>query len=320
MKSWTFSLTALPLAASGCRVAALALAFSLILPGPGRAQNPEPSGWLSGASYFASPVADPREPRTGVAFFTTNLFYADGPPQERPPFDVPRESQATRERQAAAMLGGKFTVWQGRLTDDLGVLFGFQGGVNARFRLDTSANDLLGTDWTMALPVEARWGRWSARARILHWSAHLGDEIQELTGARRIKFTYEAVDLLAGFRPWRFLRVYGGGSAVLRSQTTDETITVDGEPLTDAGHVQLGAEGIWPAVPERGLAMIMGLDWKKEDRSGWRTQLSAVGGFEARRGDQMVRLLGRIFNGPSPLGQIFLSDELLYGVELSVRW
>lgn len=299
---------------------ALLLALFLWVPPGLQAQDPAPSGWLSGASYFPGPVADPREPRTGLAFFTTNLFAPDNPRRERPPFEVPQQPGTTRERQAAAMLGGKFTVWQGRLADEIGVLFGFQGGVNARFRLDTSANDMLGSDWTIALPVEARWGRWSARTRLLHWSAHLGDELLELTHARRIKFTYEAVDLLAAFRPWSFLRLYGGGSAVLRSQTTDEAITIDGKPLSDAGHVQLGAEATWPAMPERGLSMIMGMDWKKEDRSAWRTQFSAVGGVEAERGDQMIRLLGRIFDGPSPLGQFFLSDELLYGVEVSVRW
>lgn len=304
---------------AGWAVGAVLLAL-LAGPQETRAQDPEPTGWLSGASYFDSPAADPREPRTGVAFFTTNIFHAEGSSRERPDFDVPREEHTTRERQATAMFGGKFTVWQGRLTRDLGILFGLQGGVNARFRLDTSANDLLGSDWTVAVPVEARWGAWSARTRFLHWSAHLGDEIQELTGARRIKFTYEALDLLAAYHPWEFLRVYGGGSTVVRSQTIGEPITVDGEPLTDAGHVQLGAEASWLAAPQRGVGMILGMDWKKEDRSGWRTQLSVVGGVEARRGDQMVRLLGRIFDGPSPLGQFFLSDELLYGLEISVRW
>ena len=58
---------------------------------------------------------------------------------------------------------------------------------------------------------------WSGRAAIIHRSSHLGDEFIEMTGAERIEFGSEQLDLLAAYDVAGIARVYGGGSWIFRS-------------------------------------------------------------------------------------------------------
>jgi hypothetical protein len=193
---------------------------------------------------------------------------------------------------------------------------GLQTGVFARFRMESSANELVATDWLVAFPLEARRGRMSGRVRLIHWSAHLGDELIEATGAQREDFTFEALDAIAGYDLGAF-RVYGGGALVLRSQLEDAEGVLPG--FSDDGTLQLGADWRWHPWREARLGVVAGADLQWADRAEWRRQLAATLGFEAR-GEKGAATLGlSYFDGPSAMGQFYLTEESWWGVEFRIE-
>lgn len=240
---------------------------------------------------------------------------------ERPPFLLSHRQGrgAEREVQGLVSLGAARPVWGMRIGKDVRMTVGVEGGVAARFRLEFPENDLLGSDWIAALPVELSSGLLATRVRVIHWSAHLGDDTIEETGARSIFFSRDGVDLLVAVEPSPLLRIYGGGETIFRSMV--ESRTEEGvEPIRDRFGVQGGLESGWRPFGDGGTGFEAALDWRSADRIGWRSVVSMAAGVGARRGGQELRFLLRHIRGPSSMGQFFLSPEELWGVELGVRW
>lgn len=263
--------------------------------------------WLPEVRHFPGPVADPREPRFSVALLRTDLLRSPYGGSERPPFRLDDPREARSELQGVAALGGTLPLWQAASWRGGELTVGVQAGIFGRFRMQVASNDLLGTDWLVAIPVEAASGRFSARLRPLHWSAHLGDEFIEETAAARLDFSYEALEVLGALALSEGLRIYGGGSVIARSQT-------DGDPLfghgraSDRAALQAGADGIWHPWGFHSIAVEAGVDWQSAQRTGWRNQLSAMVGLSARNHGRRIQLDARYFRGPSVLGQFFLTQ------------
>src|SRR5690606_23924267 len=221
------------------------------------------------------------EPRMAGALIGTDLL-STASAQERPHFEFPAGDDTSLDVQGLVALGTNLPVWRPVATPRGGVLLGFQVGVHARFRLERPSRDEVGTDWIVALPLELAYRRWSARVRLLHRSAHLGDELAEKTGAERIEYSHEAVDALAAYR-------FGNASA--------RWLALRG--FRDAASVQAGFEAALPVPADGGLAPLLALDWQRAQRTGWDDEVSAAVGVTTRAGGRAFSLLLRYFNGPS---------------------
>ncbi len=290
----------------------LLLLASLLLPGDGLAQSGGRDAWFPDAAYFARPTASVREPPFGVGAVWSTVFRNRSDPAERSPFDLPGGTGLKTDAQGEAALGGNVRIWQPAQWAHGGVTLGVQAGVFGRFRLEVSGNDLVASDWIVALPVEIARGPWSGRLRLVHWSAHVGDELIE-AGVERVDFTAETLEALVGYGPGD-LRFYGGGSLVVRSSLENEPQL--GPGFSDDVLIRLGADARLRPWVRDDLSVDAGVDWQSSDRTGWAGQLSVRLGLSVRDGARSAQLNGVYHRGPSPMGQFFLTDERYWGIEL----
>lgn len=303
----------------GSPIARLALVLALTLGAPAAA-HPQSAGiWFPDRHGFTPLLADPHEIRLAAGLAWTDLFDVDEPPAERPPLSFADPDDVRRELQGVVGLGGTFALWAS--SDDPGraVVVAIQAGVAARFRIEEPSRDYTASDWTVALPVTWSLAPLSLRARILHRSAHLGDELIYSTGARRIEYAHEAVDLLVAYDVGAAARVYGGSTWVFRSLTEQEPLVAFRNPgLRDHAALQLGFDGEWPLRDDRRIAALAGLDLQTAARTAWTPQISAAAGLGASGPGGGLRLLLRFFDGTSPLGEFFLTDESFWMIEAVV--
>lgn len=297
-----------PLDATGA-LTVLLLLGSFAPPGL-RAQRAE-RNLFPDESYFTVPVAGSREPQFGFAVLVTDVLDDQDPPEERPPFEHERRGD---EVQAAGALGATLRVWRPLRWSDGGVIVGIQGGAFARFRMELSGNDLLASDWLVAVPVEARLGDLSGRLRVFHWSSHLGDEFAAATSARRVDFTYEAVELVGAYRAGP-ARLYGGGAVTFATELEDPDLPTG---VSDAGQLQAGIDVGWSPWFGGTAGIRGGLDLVWADRVAWDPRMTAVLALEARARERALRLEAVYFDGPSTMGQFFLSDERYWGLQIRI--
>jgi hypothetical protein len=300
------------------RCSAIVLAaFLLSLPRALEAQV----GWFPDRRAFDGPAADPLEPRVaGGLVFTDLLEVRPGVPYERPAFAIGEPAgDLESDLQATVALGGTVPLWGTRFGSDGAIVVAPQLAVFARFRLEPPSRDEAGSDWVVALPVEVRFDdRFSGRVRLMHRSAHLGDELMQAEGGPlRLEFSIEAVDGLVAFRPLPGARVYGGGTLILRSQTFRWVDRGDGTvaaivDFDDSFEVQGGAEADGGGVWRWRLAA----DVRAAQRSEWDTRVAAIAGVGREVAGRELRLQARLQSGVSSLGEFFRTDETLWGIEL----
>ncbi len=284
----------------------------LLIPGGGLAQGVGRDVWFPDAEYFSRPTASVREPTFRLGALWTTVFRERTDPAERPPFDLGGGSGLETDLQGEAALGGNMRIWQPIQWADGGLTLGVQAGVFGRFRLEVSSNDLVASDWIVALPIEAARGPWSGRLRLQHWSAHVGDELIE-AGVERIDFTTEDLEALVAYRSGDF-RFYGGGSVVVRSSLENEAQL--GSAFSDDVLIRFGADASMRPWARDDISIDGGVDWHSGDRMEWNGQLSIRLGLAVRAGTRQVRLSGIYHQGPSPMGQFFLTNERYWGIEL----
>ena len=251
------------------------------------------------AQQFAQgAMADPREPRVAIGVLRSSLF-ADQL-EERPGQGLaePREW----DTHGVVQLGIAKPVFRiGTITA------GIQGGAISRFRLDTSDNDALSIDYMVALPVTFQLAGTQTRLRLIHRSAHLGDEVVLNSGLRRLEFDHEELDLALRRKLGAGLTGYLAG-----------TLTLASSFAWDDGGVQAGIEGRWPAGEV--WAVTAGLDWQRHGISDWVDQFNAVLGAERQILGWSGRLQGRFHSGATHLGEFFRDREKAWGAELILGW
>lgn len=268
---------------------------------------------LPQARYFASPFADPIEPRFAVGLVSTNVLATRGP--ERRDWVLPDAEDARREWQASAAIGGTIPLWRPLQRPEGGIIVGGQAGVLGRFRIELPSRDDLGQDWVVALPIEMAWKDLSGRVRISHRSSHLGDEFVVATDAERIEFGGEALDALGAVQVADVGRVYAGGAWIFRSYTKyTEVLRRNGR--LDRFLVQVGADGKWPLPQNDNFEVLAGADWQTAERTGWQGALALAGGIAVRSGVRSLGLVARYFEGISSLGQFFVTPEQFWSLEL----
>lgn len=291
-------------------------AAMLMVPSGLQAQQSFWQNFLPRAHYFEQLVADPLEPRMAIGLMQTNVFERAGRGAERlQSFQFPDPEDSNTDVNAAAAIGGSIPLL--RLADygeKGGVVASAQLGVFSRFRIEYPSRDDVGQDWFVGMPFEFRNDRWSGRFRIMHRSSHIGDELVETTGARRIEFGGEFADFLLGYALIKNTRLYGGGTWNFRSYT-ERLPVLRARDMHDTFALQAGFDGAWYGWSDGRTGVLGGIDWQSAQRTGWRSQFSVAGGFAARTNGQGTKLLLRYFHGPSTLGEFFLTPETFWAVE-----
>jgi hypothetical protein len=264
---------------------------------------------------FRSPAASLLAPRLAVALVSTDLLANQHP--DRPPFAVRGLAAAARETVATVALGGVLPVWLLAEWPDGSAALVAEGQVFGRFRVERPERDDMGQDWFVGFGAEVLRGRWSGRAMLMHRSSHLGDEFVQATGARRIEFGSEHVDVLAAWDVPGLARLYGGGSWIVRSYLNWD-LRLQRLELRDRAIVQLGADRAWFAFDDERVAVVAGVDWHAAERTEWRRGLGGSVGIaiHGRQSGRSLQLLLRYYDGPSVMGEFFLTPERLYGMEL----
>lgn len=284
----------------------------LLFPGVGLAQEGGRDVWFPDAAYFPRPTASVREPTFAIEALWSTVFRESTDPTERPPFNLRGGNGVETDLQGEAALGGDVRIWQPMQWADGGLTLGIQAGVFGRFRLEVSGNDLVASDWIVALPAEIARGPWSGRLRLLHWSAHVGDELIE-AGVERVDFTTETLETLVAYGFGDF-RLYGGGSVVIRSSLENEPQL--GPAFSDDLLIRFGADTRVHPWARDDVTLHGGVDWHSTDRTGWEGQLSVRLGLAVRDGAHSAQLSAVYHRGPSPMGQFFLTNERYWGIEL----
>ena len=235
-----------------------------------------------------------REPRVTIGMIVTDLL-AD-PLVARSGQGFPPGEDVARDVQGVVELGIDFgLVRAGAITLSL------QGGALSRFRLERSDNDALSVDYMVALPIGYVGQRWQARARLIHRSAHLGDEVVLHDGLRRLEYDHEEIDALVA-RVIGPIRVYAGGTLTLASSFEED----------DWG-VQLGADG---GVGRGTWKLVGGIDWQRHSINNGNSRLAAVAGVQFTGGNGRLSLQGTFSTGASPLGEFFLERERFWGLRV----
>jgi hypothetical protein len=230
--------------------------------------------------------ADPRWPH-----FAASFLRIDGAPE--------------LHNAAAVSFGEIFPLlatdapWGGRW--QIGIL----GSVFALFDTGSPSEDLINNDYFVGVPVEWRNGPWSAQARYLHQSSHLGDEfLLRGTGVKRVNLSFEQADLRLSYDLDESFRLYGGGGRILRS-----------EPHLHPWLFQAGGEYSSPRTLLHGLLRpVAALDLQSREFQDWSPDVSARAGFEIDTpltAGRKVQLLIEYYNGRSPNGQ-FLNESIEY--------
>jgi hypothetical protein len=293
MRAMNVLLTALP--------AALMLIAS---PAAGQRLLPE-------VRHFRTPIADPYAARLSVGLLHTNVLATQGP--ERPAFVLPDPDDAASDVVAAVGIGAIFPLIQVSQSERGGVIMYADARVFSRFRIEYESRDDMGQDWFVGGGFEVKRDAWSGRAAIIHRSSHLGDEFIEMTGAERIEFGSEQLDLTVGRDVAGIARVYGGGSWIFRSYLGWEPQLV-ALGVQDRVLLQVGADNVWE--PWSGpWAVYGGIDVQVAERTEWNPGIAAALGIgvQARRS---FRLMARFYDGQSPMGEFFRTSERYYTMEL----
>lgn len=276
--------------------------------------------FLPRVHYFETLVADPLEPRMSIGLLQTDVFERAGEGRERPEFSFPDPEDASSDVNAAAAIGGSIPLlhlaeWPGKG----GIVASAQLGVFSRFRIEYPSRDDVGQDWFVGMPFEFAYDQWTGRFRIMHRSSHIGDELVETTGARRIEFGGEFADFLLGYRVIEGARLYGGATWNFRSYT-EQLPALRVRDMHDTFAVQAGVDGSWYVWSQGRAGITGGVDWQSAQRTGWRSQFSATGGVVARVGGQSTNLMLRYYHGPSVMGEFFLTPETFWALEWNVHF
>jgi hypothetical protein len=191
------------------------------------------------------------------------------------------------------------------------VALGVQPAIFAIFNLDALSHDLVNADYRIAIPLDYRIGWFSAEARVMHQSSHLGDEFLLDTPTQRINLSYEAAELLASFEPGK-VRFYAGAAEIFHS-----------EPDLKPWSAQAGVELKLPAFLGDAVSPLVAVDVKVRQETEWNPDLCFRAGVEFTSPEKQLRrvqLLLEYFRGRNPNGQFFNERVEYLGVGLHVHF
>jgi hypothetical protein len=234
--------------------------------------------FFPGREYLPRLVAAPREPVTSVKLVV--------------PVETPSRFGSALEGEADIGVSLPVVVLSGSSPDDA-IVLGVEGGVFARFNLETQERDLITSDWVFTLPVVfLRDGHW-LQVRYFHTSAHLGDEYAERFSVERIVYARDALEATFYLNPVSPLGVYGGARWGFR---------VD-PPEHKRWAIRTGLEYEDPTVHT--IRSYGAVDVELDQQYSWRPRLNLQVGVRVYTPSnrRTVRMGLEFLTGPSPQGQ-----------------
>ncbi len=265
----------------------------MAVPGGAPAETSIPSPWLPRGLLFEPLHADPRWPHFALVY--------------RRVLD-----SGLVKNGAAANVGGTVALYRSRPARSSQWEVGLQAGSFSLFDLSATSgsNDILNTDFSVALFYGYRSGKVSGLVRLAHQSSHLGDEFMQNTETPRIEVNHDRVDFKLSYDVLEWLRIYGGGGLLLRQSP-------DG---LGVGTVQGGIELTSLTTYWSGrLRPVAYADMQLHERTGWSYGQSVMAGvqFENLRLDgRAIQLLVEHYTGSFPDGQFFTQKTQWIGVGL----
>jgi hypothetical protein len=250
---------------------------------------------------FEVPTADPLAPRFSGALASTDLFTR--PLYGHRPDAVRDASAVEREHHALVNLGGVVPMLGARFGGGCHMTISMEALVLARFRLSTT--EAMSNDWWVGLPVAAACGAAALQVRVYHRSDHLNDEFLLLNNLNRHGPVQDGVDVTASWRPLDAVRIYGGGGRIMRGYWG---------PFGSSAHG--GVEYVRSAGGD--LSLIAALHMRGTEMNDWRMQRMLLAGIEYRGSDSMVRVALRDLRGPSTVGEFYMNDEHMLGLEMTI--
>jgi hypothetical protein len=297
----------------------LASALLLLVSATGARAQTGQSQWdrfMPHLHYWQPLIADVQEPRMSLSLMQTNLFKYAPRGRERPAFELPDPEDSRSDVEVGAGIGGSIPFWHLKeWPGHGGIVASAQLGVFARFRIEYRTRTDAGDDWYVGMPFEFAYDRWSGRFRIMHRSSHLGDELIEQTAAQRVEFGGEFADFLLARKFAKDARVYAGGTYNFRSYTSKWIPAFIALGRSDAFAVQAGADGRWFPWSNGHVGFAAGFDWQAQERTNWRAIYGVAAGPAWRVEERGMRLLARVYHGPSSMGEFFLTPETFYSLE-----
>jgi len=176
----------------------------------------------------------------------------------------------------------------------------FSGGFQGQFD-PASSQDNVGWDGIMALSLEMRNSNaFAQRLGIHHISSHIGDELIERTGLKRINYTRQEMryGLMWFMLPHWQSYVEIGKSYDLRNKTLQK-------PWRSEIGFQYENDKYWMSK----LGWYMGTDLSSYEENNWDINTSLHLGLISRVNERKYRLGFEFYKGRSPLGEFFQRKE-----------
>jgi hypothetical protein len=265
------------------------------------------------AATPTGPAVEAEVPQRGVEFFPKGLLFSPLIADPRwPHFSAVYQrfhDDARLGNAAIASLGETISIVRGPIGEKGGAWeVGIQAAVFSLFDLDAPSTDLVNSDYIVGFPFAYRIGNFSALARYFHQSSHLGDEFLIENRVERVNLSYETVDLRLSYELFEWLRVYGGGGYIVRSDPDNL------KPWS----TQMGIEARTPHAYFGGtLRPIAAVDIQYREQNDWNADLSVRAGVQLEKVsifDRKIQFLAEYFNGYSPNGQFYREKVEYIGV------
>ncbi len=252
-------------------------------------------------SLFPVPLADPHRAGFGVQIMTFSRTA------------VPDSGDQRYNLRA----GGRFGLIRIHPRDqpDLGWQFSVEGGFDAQFDMDQDL-DNIGWDGNYGLLLEhAPSPALAFRIAALHVSSHVGDEIAERIGHKRIGYTRHEMAATVSWRPTDPWRVYaevarGFDLRILKNNMSQEPGRLQaGLEYTDHGSLWGGRMGWYAAADFQ--------SWEERD---WRLDYAFQSGLMFRTRGRDLRFGLEHVNGRVPIGEFFMYTERWTSFGVWIDW
>lgn len=258
-------------------------------PDSAQSRDPDQLGFLP-VIEFRPLIADPHEPQLGGSVRAGDLHQ--------------------RGLEALASIGSTFGLFGFSARGGKALVqVGGSGGVVARFDLHAHGN-IVSEDYEIALPVYYTSGRFGSRVRMLHRSAHIGDEYAGVhPDFVRFDLSYESIEVILA-ESFGGARTYLGGDYQIHNRT---------EPI-EPGTLRAGADFISRSeFASRSLRgrWVAGVDFNASRDLAWRVAKSGVAGVELSRAGRRfpsLRIVAELFSGPTTAGQFYGRSERYIGL------
>ena len=271
--------------------------IALLLPGSLAAQDAAASGagdegWFP-SEFVVQPLTGAR---SGIDVGTGPLYVRRDPPA----------GSGAHGPEADASFGYRFPIY--RFSDggasDSGLDLGIEAGMIARFALGEVRNGLINSDFRVAFPFGADFGRWESTLALVHVSSHAGDDfIDQTPGFEPRASSRNGVEGIIAYRADRALRLFARGDwnwAAVGLETVGGRLGALFDPGDDGGARPVGS-----------------LELQVNDFNSGVGVTGMVGlGLRTGTGDVRLGLVGHA--GPSDMGQFRAFDEEYVGLFLSL--